>query len=402
MLRTGIDPFVDWIPNSIPPAQAEDGPLRGVRLAVKDVIDVQGLPTGAGHPLWLETHDPAARDAEAVARLRTAGALVVGKTHTDELAYSLGGTNAHYGVPVNPAAPDRVPGGSSSGSASAVALGAADLGLGTDTAGSVRVPASYCGLYGFRPTHRRVSRTGMVPLAPSFDVPGLLARDPAVLDAGARALLEPAHSHHPANRLLVPEDLWPVVDGPVREVLQPLLDLFCSALPVDRTPLFETLPDAWQQTRAAFATVQGAEAWAAHGAWIGRERPRFGPGVTERFRVAQGITPDQARGARAVLARTAALLAGRLEGGGVLALPTAPGPAPQLGVPARPEHRLATVLLTCLASVSGAPALSVPGAVLDGAPLGLCLVAAPGADETLLDLASTHRHRRPQSSATGL
>ncbi|MFD0636555.1 amidase family protein [Catenulispora yoronensis] len=185
------DAFVGWIP-VLDAAEDRGGPLGGVRLAVKDVLDVAGLPTGAGHPRWLATHDVPARDATAVARLRAAGATVVGKTHTDELAYSLGGTSRHYGAAPNPAAPDRLTGGSSGGAASAVAGGLADLSLATDTAGSIRIPASYCGLYGLRPTHGRVPADGIVPLAPSFDVAGLLTRRLELLTVAAGVLLDPA------------------------------------------------------------------------------------------------------------------------------------------------------------------------------------------------------------------
>lgn len=398
MLTTRIDPFVGWLAGftALPPTG--DGPLRGVRLAVKDVVDLAGLPTGAGHPDWLRTHGTAAADAAVVARLRAAGASVVGKTHTDELAYSLNGSNAHYGAPLNSAAPDRLCGGSSSGSASAVALGAADLGLGTDTAGSCRVPASYCGLFGFRPSHGRVPRDGIVPLAPSFDVPGLLARDLSLLDAGVRTLLDPGPraaedgAAEGGVGLLVPEDLWSAVTPRVREALRPVLDRFAGDLPtVDRAPWFGSGAAQWQQARAAFTTVQAAEAWACHGAWIERERPRFGPGVTERFALARSVTGEQERAARATLTATAEQLTARLAHGTVLALPCSAGPAPLIGSgPVDAGFRAATVALTFLASASGAPAVSVPGALLDGAPVGLCLVAAPGADEQLLDLLLRH------------
>ncbi|WP_405014768.1 amidase family protein [Kitasatospora sp. NBC_01539] len=397
-------PFVEWLPAPPDPSPpdpappAPDGPLAGVRLAVKDVVDVAGLPTGAGHPLRLLTHPPAERDAEAVARLRAAGAAFVGKTHTDELAYSLGGTSAHYGAVPNPAAPDRVCGGSSSGTAAAVAAGAADLGLGTDTAGSVRVPASYCGLYGFRPTHRRAPRAGIVPLAPSFDVPGLLARDPAVLDAGLRVLLGtgPEQQHprapRPVRRLLVPDDLWARAGDAVTAALAGPVAALAHLAPTDRRTFRAAASPGWDRTREAFSTVQAAEAWAAHGAWITARQPEFGPGVGARFAAAAEVTADRAAQARTDLAADIAPLLELLHDGDLLLLPAAPGPAPLLtggaapAVPPAADRRAATVLLTCLASAAGAPALCLPAVRLDGAPLGLCLVAAPGSDEHLLDL----------------
>ncbi|WP_433760721.1 amidase family protein [Nocardia sp. CA-135398] len=405
--------FVPWLPVTAAPA--------GQRLAVKDVIDVAGLPTGAGHPSWLTTHAVPAHDALAVARLR-AGFTVVGKTHTDELAYSLAGTNHHYGTPENPAASGRVPGGSSSGSAVAVAAGAADLGLGTDTAGSIRVPASYTGLYGLRPTYARAPRTGIVPLAPSFDVPGLLTRDVATMRAAVALLLDDAPPAQSPRRLWFPIDL-PVAPV-VRAAVLPAIEILAAELALDTTPLFET--GGWEHVRAAFATVQAAEVWSVHGDWIRRERPTFGPGVTARLAVAAEVDADAAAAARAILRAAADRILRGLGPDGVLAMPSAPTAAPPIlgsamtgspgghfglrsatasptesstagsppaGAPATETatgsaaDRAALVRLTCLAPVCGAPALSVPVAKIDGRPLGLSLLAAPERDESLLAIA---------------
>src|SRR5688572_8418558 len=168
---------------------AGSGPLAGLTFAAKDIYDVAGAKTGFGCPDWLRTHEPAARTAPAVQRLLDAGAHLVGKTHTEEMAWSLTGENAHYGTPVNVNAPGRVPGGSSSGSAAAVAAGVVDFAIGSDTGGSVRLPASYCGILGMRPTHGRISLEGVCPLAPSFDTCGWFARDAGVFERVGRVLL---------------------------------------------------------------------------------------------------------------------------------------------------------------------------------------------------------------------
>ncbi|MFC1406982.1 MULTISPECIES: amidase family protein [Streptacidiphilus] len=364
-----IDPFVDWLP-------LRSAPQGVPRLAVKDVIDVAGLPTGCGHPDKLATARPAARDAECVQLLREAGAFVVGKTHTDELAYSLGGTNAHYGAVANPAAPGRLTGGSSSGSAAAVAAGRADLGLGTDTAGSIRVPAAYCGLWSLRPTHARVSRSGIAPLAPSFDVPGLLTRDAETLAWGARALLADTPSAtRPLGRTLAPANLWAQAEDAIRETLAPLV----------RSADHDDL-SAFEGAREAFSTVQGAEAWAVHGPWIRSHRPTFGPGVGARLAAAARITAEAQAHARAALATHRDRLHRLLADGTVLALPAAPGAAPAFAPPELrgAPPRTATLALTCLASLAGLPAVTVPHG-----PGGLCLIAGPGHDEALLALAAT-------------
>ncbi|MDP6620082.1 MAG: amidase family protein, partial [Nitrospinota bacterium] len=172
--------FCDWTEVHLPGKAG--GPLAGLRFAVKDLYDVEGHVTGRGNPDWLATHGPAESTAPAVARLVEAGATMIGKTITDELAFSLFGENFHYGTPVNTRAPDRVPGGSSSGSASAVAGGLVDFAVGSDTGGSVRVPASFCGILGIRPTHGRISLEGCMPLAPSLDTVGWFANDPELLE----------------------------------------------------------------------------------------------------------------------------------------------------------------------------------------------------------------------------
>ncbi|MEV0634356.1 amidase family protein [Streptomyces sp. NPDC050619] len=403
---TAESAFVPWLP--VTEAAA------GRRMAVKDVIDVAGLPTGAGHPLWRETHPVPGRDAEAVARLRSAGFTVIGKTHTDELAYSLAGTNAHYGTPENPAAPGCLPGGSSSGSGSAVAANLADLALGTDTAGSIRVPASYTCLIGFRPTHSRAPRSGIVPLAPSFDTPGLIARDLSLLRIAVPALLAPLANHSERvlrptgpgvradpraavtpvdrvpgfERVLVPTDL--PVAAEVRDAV--LAGARALGVEVGEEPLFGGA-HGWERARAAFAVVQGAEAWACHGEWIRSRRPRFGPGVAARFAAAEAISADEHAKAREIVEKAADLLH-RVLSATVVALPTTPGPAPRLG--AAPADRLAVVRLTCLAPIAGAPALSLPALTAEGLPLGLSLIASPGLDESLLDLAADLGRRGAQ------
>lgn len=373
---------------------AGTGPLAGLRLAVKDLFDLAGTPTGAGNPRWSETHDVPVEDAAAVALLRAAGARVVGKTITDELAWSLNGTNAHYGTPTNPAAPGRVPGGSSSGSASAVALGLADIGLGTDTGGSIRVPASYCGLFGLRPTHGRVSLEGAVPLAPSFDTAGVLARDAATLRVAMGVLLgsitvdgeNVAAGTEPITRLWAPRDVWDEIPEATAAVVMAKVEKL--GLPIEHGPLFtagaEDGVSPLETARVAYATLQAWEAWQAHGAWIEAHSPVFGPGVAARFKAAAAIVSTDIVAAQRVRSGVVALVRDRLPAGVALAIPAAPGPAIRIG---EQPNREAIVRLTCIAGLSGAPGLAVPAGTVDGLPVGLQLVAAPGGDESLLELA---------------
>jgi amidase len=374
-------PFVDWLPRADPPAGGAP------RLAVKDLVDVAGLPTGAGHPRWRETHpEPAARSADCVVRLTDPafglGAAVVGKVHTDEFAYSMFGSNAHYGTPDNPRAPGHLPGGSSNGPAVAVAAGLADVGLGTDTAGSVRIPSSWCGLYGLRPSHDRVSRDGIVPLAPSFDVPGPLCADLATLRRAAAALLRGPAAPAPAG-LCRPTDLWALADPAVRAALEPAVAALRARMPVVERAAFDGADDYVH----AFAVVQGREFWRAHGRWITEHQPEFGPGVGSRVRAAAARTDAEETAAAGVLSAAKAALTGLIDTAGVLVVPTTPTPAPPQTPTGVPELRRRMLTLTTPASLAGLPAVTVPAALVDGRPVGLCLIGPPGGDEHLLDLA---------------
>ncbi|WP_445680848.1 amidase [Radicibacter daui] len=373
-------------------APTASGPLDGLTFAAKDLFAVAGYITGAGNPRWKATHPPARETAPAIARLLAAGAGLAGMTHTDELAYSLMGENAHYGTPLNPAAPGRVPGGSSSGSASAVAGGAVDFALGTDTGGSVRLPASFCGILGLRPTHGRLPLAAAVPLAPSFDTCGVLARDIGVLTLAAQALGLGAlpEEELPVSRLLVPEDLWGAAGPAVSDVLRPFLQKLgplAGGLPLETITLAPQGLPAW---REVFRIAQAAEAWQSHGGWISSTDPGLGPGVRERFEAASKLE------AVAVVAATAEreLIRGYLErllsGGAVLCFPTAPGPAPLRGgdPAALDRYRANALALLCPAGLGGLPQISLPLGAVEGAPVGLSLVAAAGGDELLLALAA--------------
>jgi amidase len=358
------------------------GPLVGETLAVKDLYAVAGLSTGAGNPARLAAAAPADTDAEVVAALLDAGADLRGITQTEEFAYSLSGTNAHYGAPPNPAAPGRVSGGSSSGSATAVSLGEATIGLGTDTAGSIRVPASYQGLFGIRTTHGAVSREGVLPLAPSFDTVGWMTRDAGLL-ARVGGVLVPGTTTDADRRFVTVPGLLELAHVDVAAAVaawQPGL-----AVPV--TWPVEDL-DPW---RDAFTTVQAWEAWQAHGAWLGSRTDTLGADVRARFERASRVTADEADAARTVLAGARDAL-DELVGDRIVVLPATPTVAPELG-PGLSERlqsvREATLTLTCLAAIGGLPAVAVPLRTAAGLPCGASLLAGRGRDHDLLQIAAT-------------
>jgi amidase len=365
-------------------AGRQSGPLAGTTTVVKDLYDLAGERTGAGNPTWLAEAPVAEHHAAAVARLVEAGASVVGKSHTDELAFSLSGTNVHYGTPANVNAPGRMPGGSSSGSAAAVAAGLADLGLGSDTGGSIRVPASYCGVLGWRPTHGRVPVDGLVPLAPWFDTVGLFARDSDLFEAAGLALLDSSPGE-PARRFVLAADLSDEADAAVAAAVVDAARGLARRLGGELTTA-RLAGDRLGDWLAAFRGRQLVEAWRAHGAWVSTHPGALGPGIAARFAAAAATSDAAARAAVPARRDVRAALAATLGDDAVLILPSAATVAPPVGLrgDAKDDLRLRTLRLTCVAGVAGAPAVSLPLADVDGLPVGVCLVGRPGDDERLL------------------
>jgi amidase len=368
---------------------AASGPLHGLSFAAKDVFDIAGERTGNGNPVWLETHPSAAKTSSAIERLLAAGANMVGKTHTDELTYSLNGENVHYGTPVNPNATGRIPGGSSSGSAAAVAGSLVDFALGTDCGGSVRLPASYCGIFGLRTTHGLVPADGVVELAPSFDTVGWFARTADIMRRVGEILIPAATSFVP-KRLLIAQDAFAFVGRDVADALAPAVTMVATAFADQRSvKVYIDDPAAWAQT---FRILQGDEIRRRHSGWIDAYNPTFGPGIAERFRWTRTIDPDEVERMwprREAVTRHVQELLGD---DAILCLPTAPGIAPRLATPASELEvfRGRAFALLCIAGLSRLPQISLPLATLEGCPVGLSLIGPRGSDRGLLDWVAAH------------
>ena len=384
------DPFNALCAYDVTIAGAPAGPLAGLTFAAKDLFDIEGHVTGAGNPDWLRTHAPAPHTAAAVTAVVEAGATLVAKAITDELAFSLLGVNAHYGTPINPASPDAIPGGSSSGSAVAVAGGLVDFALGTDTAGSVRVPAALCGIYGFRPTHGAVSLDATFPLAPSFDTVGWFGRDALLLWQVADVLLPPADADRPPlQRLVVADDLFDATDEPLVDALIPQLERLALRFDTEHVPAIapEGLA-AWAET---LRVLQGAEIWAGHREWLETENPTLSLDVRDRIDALRLIHDDDVTRARAARDQITSLLHERLGTDGMLLTPTVPELAPLLTGEQDDfnEFRRRTLQLTCIAALAGLPQVTIPATHLADYPVGLSLIGPPGADRQLIALAGT-------------
>lgn len=356
--------------------------LDGMRLAVKDVFDVAGMRTGAGNPAWWQDRHAATSSAYAVSMILAEGAQWVGKTVTDELAYSLSGSNVHYGTPVNPADSRRIPGGSSSGSAVAVAAGDADIGLATDCGGSARLPASYCGVWGIRPTHGYAGQSGFV-LAPSFDTVGWFTRTGSAL-AKVLDVLVPGLATQQAKRLLIPDDALAVCDPPVQAALQQVLkQLDGAAAPLARG----SLPlDEWAE---AYRILAGAEIWKEHGPWVTEHGMHLAEDVRARFLAASQISEAERSRQQEVRANAIRTFDSLFRDDCFVLLPSAPGPAPLRDAPhdmlAQDRRRIQK--LVSAAGLAGLPQVSMPWIEVDGGPVGLSIIGPKGADAAVIEAA---------------
>ncbi|KAH9689033.1 Amidase 1 [Citrus sinensis] len=371
-----------------PSSSAHQLPLSGLTFAIKDIFDVDGHVTGFGNPDWARTHSAATSTAPAVLAVLSGGATSIGKTIMDEMAYSINGENKHYGTPTNPWAPDRVPGGSSSGSAVAVGAKLVDFSLGTDTGGSVRVPASYCGIFGFRPSHGSVSTAGVIPMAQSFDTVGWFAWDPKILNRVGRVLLQlpdDASLVRP-SRVIFAEDCLQLSSIPSDQITQGHIveNVILGDYVKDKVPSLQHFigegnkePEYSIPSLAALSSARGLllryEFKNNHGDWVTTVKPDLGPGISEAVWEAVRTSAEN------------------IDDYGILVIPTVPGPPPKLQMdPSALEvfHAQAFSLLS-IAVVSGFCQVSIPLGLHDNLPVAISLLAKHGSDGFLLNLVET-------------
>lgn len=379
------DPYNAFIRQKFVLHPTGSGPLSNLTFAVKDVFAVKGHTNGAGNPDWLRTHEPAVATASVIERLLASGARMEGMTHTDELMYSINGQNDHYGTPINPKVPDRIPGGSSSGSAVAVAAGTVDFALGTDTGGSVRVPSAYCGIYGFRPTHNYVPIDGVIPLAPSYDTVGWMARESAqLLEVGKVLLDDQLEGSDSFSRILFAEDAWQKAEPSSRTHLERYIPLLEQA--AAQSEWLHIAPEGLEEWVEAFRITQGLEVWQEHHQWIEQVNPLFGDSIKDRFKWAGTLKPEENEQQIHLCNEVRMRLSELLGEDGLLVIPTIPGTAPSRGISGEENERrrVWTMQLCCIAGLSGLPQVTIPAGEVDGAPLGLSFIAGANQDLKLL------------------
>jgi amidase len=352
------------------------GAGAGLRVGVKDSIDIAGYATQLGSAVYADA-PKAAQHAAVVQALLDAGCGIVGKTTMHELAYGVTGINGWSGTPVNPRYPDRVPGGSSSGSAAAVAANLVDFALGTDTGGSIRIPAASCGIVGLKTTYGRVSREGVHPRTSSLDCVGPFARELSMIER-AMSLIDTTFiiQRPPATIRLgvVNVAAETVIDEAVRQAL-------------DRTGIVSqpvTLP-SFDAVFAAGLTIIGAENWAAYGHIA--ESPKLGADVRSRLLGARAITQEALRAAEVCRVQFRAEVDALFQSVDALVLPTLPDVPLSLEAAADAAAAIRTTRFVRPFNVSGHPALTLPLQTSAGLPAGLQLVGPRGADAALCSMA---------------
>ena len=363
------------------------GPLAGLTFAAKDLFDVAGVATGGGNHDWPTGRPIPAKHAWAVQTLLDSGATLIGKTITDEVSLGILGENAFDGTPLNSKAPDRVPGGSSSGSAAAVAAGICDTALGTDTGGSVRVPSSFCGLYGIRPTHGRLNVAGMLPQAPTSDTTGWFARDAATFARVSAVLLGEAIPVVLPAKLIVAVDAFGFADANVAAALQPMVKRLAALVGTSREDIIA--PQGLSVWARAQRTLQPVEAYNTFKDWLDKGNPRFAFSVAKALVMGSMVPAAEQSWANLMRQEARGRMAYLLPAGTILCLPTTPFPAPLKGQPLSVLDPLRD-RITCLCAqggLAGHPQVSLPGMTVDGLPVGLSIIGPRGSDATLVAVA---------------
>ena len=365
---------------------AAKGALAGLKFVAKDMFDIKGEVTGIGNPTWAKTHPPATANAAAVDLILNAGATLIGKSCLDEFAFSVDGINIHFGAPINPQYPDRIPGGSSSGSGSAVAAGLVDFALGTDTGGSIRVPASYCGIFGFRPSHGRISLEGVAPLASFLDAVGWMARNPFMLETVGSVLLKEEPLAVFPKKLLITRDTFELISPGLRPAIEKAVDSLTSKFAHVEDVYLE--PYGWEGHAKLYRIFQGRQAWKNYGAWISNNNPDMCPAIKERFDFAKTVTKKDFEEATELRNRIVSSFAELLDGDTVLCMPTTSDLPPLIDASDEEllRNRARNMNLTGVAPLAGVPEVCVPIPVTAKTTTGLSFLAGHGKDMMLLNM----------------
>lgn len=384
---SNINPFIST--NKINPYHT--GELSGLNFGIKDNIDVINEITGYGSPSWAETHPIPVANAICLDQLLSAGATSLGKTHTDELAYSLIGINSFYGTPLNPKAPDRVPGGSSSGSASAVASGLVDFAIGTDTGGSVRVPASNCGIWGYRPSHGLISVAGVAALAPSFDTVGIFSNTAEILEQVMSVLLaENTNQYNESVSLCFLDEILQLCDKQILKSIMPVMSEIANYHSVEHLTLSmiteKHVNCEWLFEQSGL--LLSAEIWNTFGSWVESSDRKLSIGVEQglKNRAKSANRKDIQNGIHNMKSFSRKLN-WYLNKGNILCFPTTLDLAPkidQITDDLLSKYYPRAMGVNAISGFSRTPQITIPFTNHDGVPVGISFIAGYGQDMILM------------------
>ncbi|KAJ9159117.1 hypothetical protein P3X46_024643 [Hevea brasiliensis] len=414
MNREDFGAFVERfqiLPFPQPPPPAAKQSLSGLTFAIKDIFDVKGYVTGFGNPDWRRTHDVAEKMGMVVTALLKNGATCVGKTVMDELGMGITGENMHYGTPINPQMPSFVPGGSSSGSAVAVAAELVDFAVGTDTIGCIRIPAAFCGIFGFRPSHGTVSMIGTIPNSQSLDTIGWLARDPSVLHRVGYALLQLNNVEtRRARRLIFADDLFQLSKVPKHKseyVISKAIGNLSGYQPPKHINLdqyiasnvpslkgfrgestnLENGTSTLKALSSVMVSLQRCEFKTNHEEWVKSVKPKLAPDVSNHVVAAINTKQENVKTLYKIRTETQACVQSLLKDDGMLVIPTVADPPFRLnakkGYPAEAHDR--ALIPSSIASMSACCQVTVPLGKHDGCPISVSFISYHGADKFLLD-----------------
>ncbi|KAK9690845.1 hypothetical protein RND81_09G157800 [Saponaria officinalis] len=404
-----VDRFV-LLPFPPPPPPAAPLPLHGLTFAVKDIFEIKGRVTGFGNKEWKNTHEEGEKTAVVITSLLKKGATCVGSTVLDQFSFGITGENVHYGTPINPSRPQYIPGGSSSGSAVAVAAQLADFALGTDTIGCVGIPAAFCGIFGFRPSHGALSMIGVLPNSQSLDTIGWFARDPSVLHRVGHVLLQYNTEPRRTRSFIFADDLFELSEIPkhktsyvVKKAMESLSGYqspkhvniglhIASSVPSLKGFLEEpSNVNNGIVVLKALASVMDLinryEFKTNHEEWFASAKPKLVADVSGRVRKAINSILDNPKNVYKVKSEMRSALQTLLKEDGILVLPTIADPPikrnSRKGLPV--EYFDKALVLSSLSSMSGCCQVTVPLGEHNGSPISVSFIASHGADKFLLD-----------------
>ncbi|KAJ6888282.1 outer envelope protein 64 [Populus alba x Populus x berolinensis] len=418
IIRQDFGAFIEkllLVPPPQPPPPKAPHPLTALTFAVSDLFEIEGYVSGFGHPEWAKTHQAASRTSLVVSTLVDGGATCVGKTVIDELAYSIHGENKHYGTPINPAVPARVPGGSCSGAAVAVAANLVDFSLGVDTVGGVRVPAGFCGVIGFRPSYGAISKTGVLPVSASLDAVGWFAKDPNILRRVGHVLLQPAFGGQRSPRqIIMADDCFQLLKIPVDRVAQvvvnstekhfgrqvlkhEILDVYLNSKVPSLKEFHNKKTNGEVKTSSirllahVMQLLHRYEFRSNHEEWISTEKPILEPDFSAQMNEIMKISEAEIELCKSIREEMRLAINSLLKDNGILVVPTMAYLPPKLDGKEilSEEYQSSSFSLLSIASLSGCCQVTVPLGYYDKCPISVSLIARHGNDHFLLDTLQT-------------